>query len=73
MALGQASPLFLVALNISRSKSVKFLIALITPEEDQAATAEFGYAVLNHAERAPGYEPPMVTHFLVAAPNVELR
>lgn len=68
MALGQASPLFKVALKISRSKSVKSLIAWITPDEDHAATAESGYAALNHADKAPGYDPPIVTHFLVAFP-----
>ena len=35
----------------------------MTPDDDQAATARFGYLLLNQAERAPGYEPPMTTHW----------
>jgi hypothetical protein len=43
MIWGHDAPLLKVAVYISRSKSVKFLIALITPEDDQAAVALSGY------------------------------
>jgi len=68
MAAGHPGPLRLVASQISRSKSVKFLIGRITPEEDHETVAVLGYSCLNQAERAPGYEPPMVTHFLCEPP-----
>jgi hypothetical protein len=45
----------------------------MTPLEAIAPTVKCGYLDLNQAERAPGYDPPIVIHLLVFLMLCKLR